>query len=251
MSSAAEVDEEQLGLEAIWGDRARQLVAFVQARKPTVATRMQVCHFAGARGWLEPTREGIIRYAVDNKLLVAYRAVSGLAYKIPYTPVFDAAGDSATSTPSAPDDVGASRPAAVVPSHSDMLDDQPEENRMAKDWISTAEAAELLGHTKSYTIALGHKGVVEAKQDGKGARAPFLFNRASSAQAHRRAQEPGRSQGPPPAARAEGGAADCEARARSQGGGSGTRGGCRADGGSRRRCPRAPAQPRPRVDDPR
>lgn len=50
---------------------------------------------------------------------------------------------------------------------------------MAKDWISTTDAAELLGVVRRYAIKMAHDGKVVFKQDGDGGRAPFLFDRAS------------------------------------------------------------------------
>lgn len=192
--------DEQLAHAEIWGERAQQLVDYVKQQTPPVAKKSSICVFAMRKGWEPPTREGIIKYCVEQKLLVAYQSINGAAFKIPLTRVFDQAEPGAApvveeeprraaAPPSpapapAPDDCLCARTAPKknfgCPRHGGARLNAPkkETKTMAKDMISTAETAELLDMTTAGVRKVVARGELEAFPEGDGARSPLFFKRA-------------------------------------------------------------------------
>jgi hypothetical protein len=181
----------------VWGDRAQQLIDYVKQQTPPVAKKSSICVFSMRKGWEPPTREGILKYCLEQKLLVGYQSVNGLAFKIPLTRVFDQADGDVPSDSLA---AGAVRergstclcsrtaPAANYgcPEHGRALPKKTtvkETTNMAtKEWISTAEAAELLGVSANRVCVRIKEKAIEAKEDDShigGGRKPFLLKRAS------------------------------------------------------------------------
>lgn len=146
-----------LSPEEIWGERALQVVAFVAGLTPPVAKVLTVVSFARRKGWEGKTLTGVLEYCEQKKLLTYFKSIHGAAWKIPLTRVFD----------EVPVD-----DAAPTSKHT-------KEMTMSKDWISTAEAAELLGMTDAGVRKAGKKGAIESRQEGDGAKAPFFFKRSS------------------------------------------------------------------------
>lgn len=200
LAEELEAEGEQLGQAEIWGERAQQLVDYVKQQTPPVAKKSSICVFAMRKGWETPTREGIIKYCLDQKLLVAYQSINGLAFKIPLTRVFDQAEPGAAPVveeepqraaappPAAPDACLYARTAPKknfgCPVHGGSRISKPtkEKTTMAKEWITCAAAGELLGISAERVGVLARAGKLESKKDdsytGKGHK-PLLVNRAS------------------------------------------------------------------------
>lgn len=212
LAEELEADEQQqLSQEAIWGERAQQLVDHVKAQKPPVMKLATVNVFAMRKGWERPTLGGVLKYCVENKLLVGYAAVSGPAFKIPFTPVFDVADDDAPAKreePAAEPKVEA-KPAAAAPPkpaaaaadgclcartapkknygcpvHGGTRISKPtkETTKMAKDWITVDDAAAMLDVGPRNISKLVAKGELDGKKDDEhqgAGRKPWLVTRAS------------------------------------------------------------------------
>jgi hypothetical protein len=75
VSAAEELEggDEQLDQDEVWGERAQQLVDWIKGHKHPVAKKSEVCVFAMRKGWEGPTRDGILKYCVEQKLLTPYQ----------------------------------------------------------------------------------------------------------------------------------------------------------------------------------
>jgi excisionase family DNA binding protein len=141
------------------------------------------------KGWTFADLDAAVARAVEQGLLVS--AAQGLTSAMTESePATEEPEETSVESPTAPESP------AQAPTILDCLCartaphknyDCPEhggarikeDSDMGQHWISTAEAAELLGVTKRYAIKLVERKKIEAKQDGDGSRAPFLFRRTS------------------------------------------------------------------------
>jgi hypothetical protein len=182
--------EEQLDQDDVWSDRAQQMVDFVKAQKPPVAKLQTIIVFARRKGWEHPTLIGVLEYCEKKKLLAGYRSINSPAWKIPLTPVFDATdGEPAAKADAAPDGCLCARTAPEpnfgCPVHGGARLKKTivkETTNMAKEWITTAEAAELLGVSMNRVCVRIKEKALDAKEDDShvaGGRKPFLIRRAS------------------------------------------------------------------------
>jgi hypothetical protein len=187
MSDEAEdTSDEQQSRDEIYGERAQSLVTFVKSSKPPVK-RGTLGHFAMGKNWQPETLQLVLDYCLEQKLLTSYTSFSGVtAYKLPFTPVHEDEDEVATESTAGAvraqrhDSEARTAPAVNYgcPEHG-AARSGAEENTMAKEWVTTKEAAELLGMSLNGTTGLGRKGKIESKADGNGSRAPRLFKRAS------------------------------------------------------------------------
>jgi len=146
--------------EDVWGERAQQVVDFIKGRRPSIANVVTIGLFARRKGWEAKTLIGVLEYCEQKKLLAHFKSINGAAWKIPLTKV-DPAELAPDETP---------EPAPSQPK---------KETTMSKDWISTNEAAELLGIGRSGVLYALKVGNIKGKQEGDGGRAPFVIERAS------------------------------------------------------------------------
>lgn len=181
----------------IWADRATSLFDAMGVMSAPVHIGA-LCHFAQRKGWEQKTLEGVLAYAEKHGLVERYKAFDGKqAFKltgtaVPTAPVSDTDPDEADEQPEADE----APPAATIldclcartaphknygcPEHGGArITTSKETTDMAREWISTAEAAELLDCTKASAIRMAHQEKIEASQEGDGSRAPFVFKRSS------------------------------------------------------------------------
>ena len=199
MIDQADTSDEQQSRDDIWSARAAKLVQFIKGSTPPVKTST-LCVWAGRYGWAIQTLEACLDYCVEMKLLATYKSFAGeKAWKIPLTPVHEEegaadAGEAVTMTRTQAEIAGAvrasdclcARTAPAVnygcPEHGAARRGAEEKQEMAKDWITSAEAAKLIGISSNRALYWAAQKKIETKVDesftGSG-RKPVLFKRSS------------------------------------------------------------------------
>lgn len=189
----------------IWGDRAKSLTEAMSVMSAPIQMGT-LHHFAMRKGWEQKTLEGVLAYCQRQHLVEPYKAFNGkAAFKltgaaVPEVPVTetdpDADDDHAevetSAQPAEPGPVETLLESFRVtrclcadgqvnygcPLHGGARTTTEENTDMAKDWISTAEAAKLLECHPSNLTLLARSGKI--KRDGEGGRGtPSQYSRTS------------------------------------------------------------------------
>lgn len=183
--------DEQLDLDAIWGERAQSLVTFIKSKEPPVRAGV-VRVFMMQRGWADETLRGVVNYCIKRNLLARHQCNNGeFGLKLPLTPVHEddagepvvnSAGDllgvASRRTSEALVDAGVQTPAAPQPKAA--APQRGQEKHMSTDWIPAKEAAALIGVKPNSMSMIAGRGDIESKQEGgKGQGFPILYKRAS------------------------------------------------------------------------
>jgi hypothetical protein len=130
-----------------------------------------LAHFARRKGWEQPTLEGVLAYCERQRLVERFKSIKGAAFRL--------TGESATHGPD-----------------EDNNDVAEKEETMAKDEISTGEAAELCGVSTAGIRKWVKQGKLKPRVGGGGRGQTYFFDRGVVL-AFKQVREAGKTLAPP------------------------------------------------------